>query len=312
MVDAFRMTDSDELCITLGPKLKDELSYPDRQLPLKLRWNTPFPQDGKVVQLDIVPRDGYFEVHAMILLPEPVWRTEGQTKAIDLGMRNPVVMSDESGNTEIFKGGKILSTLHYWNKEKARVQGEVMERSEGKKDWSKPLSRMSKTGARQVKQAVHALTSTVTEMCVKDGTREVVVGDLYRIKKEKDGTGKRWTDKPSQNWQQFPVRTLVAQLRYKLARHGIQLIEQDERGTSKGRCSLCGCTDRSKLHRVHRGLFHCENCYSYQNADENGARNQIARYLHREGGLLSEGSSGSLADPRVWRWDDHRWLVVVR
>ncbi len=311
MVDAFRITGVNEVCITLGPKLREELSYPDKRLPLKLSWNTPFPHDGKIVQLDIVPGDGYFEAHAKVLLPEPVWRTEGPTKAIDLGMRNPVVMTGESGSTEIFKGGGILSTLHYWNKEKARVQGEVMARSAGRKNWSRPLSRMSKTGARQVNQAVNALTSTVTDICAKDGTKEVVVGDLYRIKKEKDGTGKRWRDKQSQNWQQFPVRTLVAQLRYKLARHGIQLIEQGERGTSKGRCSLCGCTDRGKLHRVHRGLFHCENCDSYQNADENGARNQMARYLHREGGLLSEGSSGSLADPRVWRWDNHRWSVVV-
>ncbi len=310
MVDAFRMAGSDGFHITLGPALRKELSYPGKHLLLKLKWNTPFPQDGKVVQMDIVPRDGYFEAHARILLPEPVWRTEGQVKAIDLGMRNPVVMSDESGATELFKGGEILSTLHYWNKEKGRVESEVMGRSGGRKHWSKALSRMSTKGARQAGQAVHALTSTVTEICAKDGTAKVIIGDLGGIKKEKDGKGKRWTDKPSQNWQQFPVRTLVAQLGYKLARHGIQLIEQDERGTSRGRCSLCGCTDRSKLHRVRRGYFHCENCSSYQNADENGARNQIARYLHQEGGLLSGGSSGPLAGPKVWRWNEHRWSVV--
>ncbi len=310
MVAAFKIVESGEFLITLGPSLREELACPDKHLLLKLRWNTPFPSEGKAVQMDIVPRDGYFEAHVKILLPEPVWRNVGQTKAIDLGERNPVVMSDQSGRTEMFKGGMILSRLHYWNKEKARVQGEVMERSGGKKDWSKSLSRMSHKGALQVGQAIHALTSTVAEICAKDGTKEVVVGDLKGIKKEKDGKGKRWTDKPSQNWQQFPVRTLVAQLDNKLARHGIRLVEQDERGTSKGRCSLCGCTDRSKLHRVRRGFFHCESCGSYQNADENGARNQIARYLHQESGLLSGGSSGSLADPRVWRWDDHRWSVV--
>jgi len=308
MVDAFKAIDGNTVQITLGPSLREKLSYPDKRLTLHLNWNTPFPADGKIVQMDIVPKEGYFECHAKITLPEPVWRLEGDVKTIDLGQRNPVVMAGENG-TDIFKGGAILATLHYWNKEKARVQSQIMERPGGKRHWSKHLQRMSSRGNHQVKQTVHSLSATIAEMCDKDGTKEVVVGDLGGIKKEKNGQGKRWNDKSSQNWQQFPVRTLVAQLGYKLARHGIRLSEQDERGTSRGRCSLCGCMDRSKLHRVHRGLFHCEECHAYQNADENGAWNQRARYLHQED-KPSMGSSGRLASPRVWRWDNHRWVVA--
>ena len=128
--------------------------------------------------------------------------------------------------------------------------------------------------------------------------------DLGGIKKEKDGTGKNWKDKPSQNWQQFPIQKFVALLRYKLARHGIQMDEQDERGTSKGRCSVCGCTDRKKIHRVKRGLFLCENCGAKLNADVNGVGNQKARYLQLE---QSISSSGRLARPVVWRWNDQVW-----
>ncbi len=307
MIDAFKVIDTDTILITPTDELKQELSYPHKRLALKLHWNTQFPKNGKVKQIEIIPKKGYFELHAKILLPEPVWKTEGQVIAIDLGERNPIVSKDEQGNVDIFKGGEILSDLRYWNKEKSRVRSQVMGRTKGKKKNSKPLAKMAKKGAAQVKHAIHAMTSTFVELCNQRNVKEVVVGDLIGITKEKDGTGKNWNDKANQNWQQFPIRQLVTQLDYKLARYGIKVVEQDEQGTSRGRCSVCGCMDRCKLHRVHRGLFLCENCGTIQNADVNGAGNQLARYLRLE---QSISSSGCLAQPSVWHWDNHLWTVV--
>ena len=307
--DQFKVVDENTILLALGQSLKDELAYPHKRLTIRYKWNTPFPKDGIIQQVEIVPRKGYFELHAKIQLPEPVWKTEGQVMAVDLGERVPIASKDEVGNVDLFKGGKILSEKRYWNKEEARVQVAVMYRSKGKKKHSNALNRMAKRGSRQIKQGIHALTSTFTDLCVQRDAKEVVVGDLVGIKKEKDGTGKRWNDKSSQNWQQFPVRTVVTQLGYKLARHGIRLVEIDERGTSKGRCSLCGCTDKDKIHRAKRGMFLCENCDTVQHADVNGAGNILVRYLHQIGKPV-EGSSGCLAQPQVWRWDSHRWSVV--
>lgn len=307
--DQFKIIDENTMLLTLGQALKDELSYPYKRLKIRFKWNTPFPKDGVIQQIEIVPGKGFFELHAKILLPEPHWRTEGQVMAVDLGEKNPIVSVDEQGNVDIFKGGKILSNLRYWNKEKARVQGEVMGRTKGKKKHSKALGRMSKRSSAQVNHAIHAMTSAFVDLCNKRNVKEVVVGKLTGIKKKENGAGRNWNDKASQNWQQFPVRKVVAQLGYKLARYGIRLIEQDEKGTSKGRCSVCGCTDRSKLHRLHRGLFYCENCDTRINADVNGVGNQQARYLHQIGKPI-EGSSGCLAQPMVWRWDNHSWTVV--
>lgn len=310
MVDAFKVLDEENIFITLGPELRKELDYPHKRLLLRLRWNTLLPENGSIRQLTIVPREGVFEVHAKIRLPEPIWKEEGQVVAVDLGMRNPIVSVGEDDHVSIYKGGAVLATKRYWNKETARVQHEVMGRSVDKRKWSKPLSRMTNHGDAQTKHAIHAMTSTFVRDCVERDVKEVVVGDLCGIKKKKDGTGMRWNKKANQNWQQFPTRMLVAQLGYKLARHDIRLIEQDERGTSRGRCSICGCTERAKLHRKHRGMFRCENCGTTQNADTNGARNQLARYLHRET-AVSTGSSGCLAQPTVYRWDDHDWSTGV-
>ncbi|PWB56963.1 MAG: hypothetical protein C3F06_00280 [Candidatus Methanoperedenaceae archaeon] len=309
MVDAFKIIDTNTILLTPTSELKQEISYPYKKLSLRLHWNTAFPENGRIKQIEIVPKKGYFELHAKILLLEPEWKQDGQVMAIDLGMRNPIVSMDEYGNVDIYKGGKILSNLRYWNKEKARVQSEVMGRTKGKKKSSKALRKMSKHGSQQIKHSIHSMTNKVVELCVQRNVREVVVGDLTGIKKNKDGTGKNWNKKSNQNWQQFPIQQVVAQLDYKLARHSILLKKQDERGTSKGRCSQCGCTDRSKLHRAHRGMFLCLNCNTIRNADVNGVGNQLVRYLRLDG-LPFISSSGCLAQPSVYRWDGHLWKGV--
>ncbi len=296
------------IILTLGKKLKEEINYQDR-LPLEINWNTPFPKDGVIKQVEIVPRKDYFEVHAKILLPEPEWKAEGQIKAIDLGQRVPITSINEDGKVDLFKGGKILSHIRYWNKETGRVKSEVLSRSKNKKRNSNALVKMAKHRASQVRQAIHALTKKVVEDCDKENVKEVVCGDLAHIKKNKDGTGKIWNKKANQNWQQFPIREVVSQLRYKLMRSGIRLIEIDEHGTSKGRCSACGNEDRKTMRRVHRGMFHCGKCNTCAHADINGARNILVRYLHQIGKPI-EGSSGCLAQPLVHRWDNHLWKVV--
>lgn len=306
----FKELDRNTIALTLTDEFKKQFSYQNKRMVLKLKWNTPFPDGGVIQQIEIVPRKIFFEVHAKIILPEPIWKTEGRIIAVDLGMRNPIVSMDEAGHIDIFKGGGILSDLHYWNKEKARVQSRVITQSNGRQKFSNALRRMSKHGSRQLHQGIHALTSRFTELCISRNVKEVIVGNLNGIKKKKNGEGKNWTDKPSQNWQQFPVKKIVAQLNYKLARHGILLIEQDERGTSKGRCCLCGCTDRTKLHRIHRGLFRCDNCTSTQNADVNGSGNQLSRYLRKDG-QPSLSSSGCLAQPTIWTWNRHLWVAAT-
>ena len=92
--DEFRLVDG-RIMLTVSQGLKDELCYTRKFLPLgNIIWNTKLPEDGQINRLEIVPENGYFNVHAKILLPEPLWRSEGQVVAVDLGMRNPMVTID--------------------------------------------------------------------------------------------------------------------------------------------------------------------------------------------------------------------------
>ncbi|MBC8521036.1 MAG: transposase [Methanomicrobia archaeon] len=51
-----------------------------------------------------------------------------------------------------------------------------------------------------------------------------------------------------------------------------------------------------------RGWFKCRECGYEENADVNGAKNILSRYLHQVG-QPTEGSSGIVGIPRVIRWD---------
>jgi putative transposase len=219
----FKVITKNCFLLTLGTKLKEELNYKNKRLTIRVKWGTEFPEEYTIKELEIIPRDGYFDIHAKLMLPEPKWKTEGQLIFGDLGQYNPIVTEDENGIVDIFKGGKILSNLHYYNKEKARVLSEVTGRTNGKRKWSKALGSMSKRGTSQVQHSLHSLANKIVDICLARDVKKLVLGDLGGIKKEKDGTGKNWNKKSNQNWQQLPIRRFVTQLRYKLARHGIRM-----------------------------------------------------------------------------------------
>ena len=305
--------DHDTIKLTVGKKLRQDLAYPRKYLALRVQWHTPMPAQYEVQQVEIVPREeGWFELHAKIAIPMPVWNQDGQVVAVDYGQKVPIAATFQDGTRHLFKGGAIQAQLHYLNKTKGHMQRHIMKQHGKKVKWSRALGNLSDRLNGQKDHALHALADQFVEECVKVNTAIVVGGDLKDIKKDMDtGQGKNWNKKASQNWQQFPTRKLASHLRYKLARRGILYIERSERGTSKRRCCMCGCTDRKKLHRVRRGMFRCENCGIVQHADLNGSGNQLAMYLHH--GVLEgspTGSSGRLARPTVWRWDNHLWQVV--
>ena len=102
------------------------------------------------------------------------------------------------------------------------------------------------------------------------------------------------------------TRLPLTSLRYKAEAVGIQIEEVSERNSSKC-CSTCG----KKGSRCKRGLFKCTNkqCSEYGklvNADLNGARNLLNRYL-RMGLTARKVLVGALALPKIKRWNFHTW-----
>jgi len=300
---AYFRIENGKLRISIPKKLKEELKYPHRFLHLNFHLDKPIV--GKPQEVEIIPMDGYFMAHIKCLIPEPEWKTEGQVKAIDVGICNIAVTANEDGTTKIYNGGEILSELRYFNKRIGALQKKVTKKSKDEQKWSDRLSELSRKRTRRIRHMLHSITRSIAEDCEKEGVKEVVIGELKGIKKDENGKGRNW-GRNSQKLHQAPIRLFINQLRYKLYLRGIRMVEIDERGTSSKLCSHCGSGNVS---RVERGLFHCRDCGVWLNADVNGARNILQRYL-RNGSETSARSSGCLAHPLASRWDEHQWVVA--
>lgn len=124
----------------------------------------------------------------------------------------------------------------------------------------------------------------------KNKVGTIVVGDIKNIRKNK-----HWNKKASQKLHSWGFAKLISQIEYKAKLSGIRFKKVSEKDTSKT-CSICGIIDKSN--RKYRGLYVCKNCRSKMNADINGARNILQKYLQE---LNSSRSIGSVAEPLIWR-----------
>ena len=246
-----------------------------------------------IVRVEII--NSYANIVYKVEDPEP--KEEGQVMAIDLGIINMATTVKEDGEAKIYSGKGVLSIQRYFNKEIAKLQSIVMHQTAGKKKWSRKLSELSTKKTRQIKHVLHAQTKAIVEDCVKSNVNEVVIGDLRNIRR-----GKKWNKKSSQKLHAWSFNRFTELLRYKLALEGIQIIVVNEKGTSKT-CNRCGYANR--YNRKKRGWFKCRECGYEENADINGAKNILNRYLHQIERSI-EGSSGDVSLPVVIRWSGDR------
>lgn len=253
-------------------------------------------QHGVEIMQDNIIRIEITNSYANIVykVQEPALKEVGQVMAIDLGIINTATTVKEDGEAKIYPGKAILSIQRYFNKEIAKTQSIVTKQSKNNKKWSRQLSELSTKKSRQIKHALHAQTKAIVDDCVKSNVNRVVIGDLRNIRK-----GKNWGIRNNQKLHAWSFSMFTALLSYKLALEGIQIITVNEKSTSQT-CSECGYKNR--YNRKKRGWFKCRECGYELNADVNGAKNILNRYLHQIGKTI-EGSSGIVDVPRVIRWD---------
>lgn len=234
---------------------------------------------------------------------EPPLKREGQAMAIDLGIINTAATVKEDGEAKIYTGKGLLSIQRYFNKEIAKIQSIVMKQSEGKKMRSRKLSELARKRRKQIKHALHAQTKAVVDDCVKSNVSVVVVGDLKNIRKQRSDTkdekklarARSLGRKNNQKFHSWSFKQFTATLHYKLRLKGIQLVQMNEKSTSKT-CSRCGAV--RKRNRKTRGLYVCNKCGCKINADVNGAVNILKKYLQPLG-----RSSANVGLAKVIRWD---------
>jgi len=137
----------------------------------------------------------------------------------------------------------------------------------------------------------------------KLGVTHLVIGDLVGTRQD-NNLGAKNNQKLHNFWSHATTVKCIKEL---AEEYGIEVLEQNERGTSRT-CCMC-----SKQHngRIHRGLHLCKANKTVINADVSGAYNILKVAVN--GTLCSEhktiecSSSRVLANPLMLRWEYHRW-----
>ncbi|MFX1535930.1 MAG: RNA-guided endonuclease InsQ/TnpB family protein [Promethearchaeota archaeon] len=286
--------------LSLAKNLKKNLDYPEQYLWLPFKTYQTIEGEPRILELKY--SQGHWVGYLVVNLAPPLSTIQKKPKAlaIDQGIINLIAGITTEGETIIYSGKGLLSIQRYFNKEIAKTQHRIQSRV---KDyaWNEGLAGYYHKKGRQIRQALHALAKDIINFCLDRGIQIIVLGKLTHIRKKND-----LGDKGNQKLHAWSFEQLAQTLRYKAEAVGILVEEVSERNSSKC-CSTCG----KKGSRCKRGLFKCQNkkCSEYSkpvNADLNGARNILNRYL-RMGLTARKVLVGVLALPEIKRWNFHTW-----
>jgi IS605 OrfB family transposase len=182
---------------------------------------------------------------------------------IDLGIVNIAAVAFQDGESILYSGKAILDGDRHYQKRAKRCKPSNWYKGM-KQERQSPRNKAYRRKAGHVRRlAMHNVTRSIIDECVRRGVGTIVVGDLKGIRENKDH-GKAG----NQKLHAWATAEMLRQLKYKAEEVGIEVITVSERNTSKT-CHRCGVVGR----RVERGNFVCRDCGIEINADINGAFN---------------------------------------
>ena len=212
--------------------------------PLKVLLPEEF--DYKVKEVKIVYDMGWIEVHVVYEKEVNVNGAGIYHAGIDIGLDNllSVVSDNPKLRSFIVSGKELKSYNRWWNKKKAEIQSYISmvlnlikeERDEGRKKvlkkhywWLKKyLWNLCKARDRKLNTWMHQITRRLADLLHETGHKVVYIG-----KDAVDKNGINLGRKINEQYVCIPHRKLVNMLTYKCEELGIQVVEIDERYTSK-------------------------------------------------------------------------------
>jgi len=202
--------------------------------------------DYQVKEVKLVYDMGWVEVHVVYEKEVSIDKVGVYQAGIDIGLDNLLsVVSDNSGLRSFIVSGKELKSYNrWWNKKRAEIQSHIdqiesmikEEKDEEKRkilerhcQWlRKYLWNLCKARDRKLNTWMHQITRRVADILCETGHRIVYIG-----KNAIDKNGIPFSKVVNQNYVCIPHRKLVNMLKYKCEELGIEVIEVDERYTSK-------------------------------------------------------------------------------
>ena len=220
---------------------------------------------GRPIQVRFIPHDNYYTMEIIYEIEvEDIDKEKVSSRiaAIDIGVDNLVTMTNNVMKSPIIISGKVLKSINQqYNKERAKIQSDLMKRNE--QHWSKKLETMSYKRNQRIRNYMHNTSAYIIKWCIEHNIDTLVVGKNDTWKQEK---------KHMQNFTAIPYEMLLQQLQYKCENAGIKYIETNEAYTS-GTSYLDNEApikeNYNKERRIQRGLFQAKN--TLINADVNGS-----------------------------------------
>lgn len=214
--------------------------------------------------------------------------------AIDIGLSNLCACINNFGEQPFLIKGIILkSANHYYNKKMAYLKS--IAKSINDLDYTKQMHRLTTKRNNIIKDYMHKTSNYIVQYAINHNITLVIVGH-NKGQKQKINLGTI----NNQNFVSIPTNILINQLRYKLNKVGIVLVEVEESYTSQASfidndvlptyCAKNNVNHKQENYvfsgkRVKRGLYQTKENLLV-NADINGAANILRKVF-----------------PKVKQWD---------
>jgi len=192
--------------------------------------NLPQRLSGAVIKLvQLAWHRNQYWLHVMVEKPA-LSKVQGNVTAVH-------ACTVTEGKEALVVSGRLLRSLHRLRSKSLRkIQKAISRTKKGSNRRRKLLAakyRFLNNIERRIEHAMHTISTIVAKWCLNRNVKTVYIGNPEGVRKKDCGR------KHNQRISQWAFGKLRELLKYKLKRHDIKLVLDDERGTS-GTCPACG------------------------------------------------------------------------
>ena len=279
------------------PRYKDKLKgrcvtiYPSQAIskkglkkgflePSGTKISIPTKIQGKVNEIRLVPRNGYYIFEAVYEVESGKPIDNNRVAAIDLGLSNlATVSSNVNGFQPLIINGKPLKSINqFYNKKRGELQSQLQKQARECLN-SNQIQKLTRKRNFKVETYLHQASRIIINNLRENQIGTLVIGNNKQWKKEIN-IGKR----NNQNFVQIPHHKFIEQLKYKAELVGIKIIINEESYTSKASFLDLdkipnyqkGVKHKFSGQRIKRGLYKSKNGLLI-NADLNGSYNILRK-----------------------------------
>ena len=200
----------------------------------------------------------------------------GEVIAFDLGIKTLATGVNEQGR--FYHIGEFRGNQWY-NKQLDKIRSKrdkCKKKSRRYIHLSKVYKRVSEKKRNKQRDSLHKVSHLIAHTLVE---RTVVIGELSQRQMAMRGHQEKNKYRNRAVFNDWGLYTFVQMLTYKCQLYGKDLVELDERNTSK-MCSRCGNLQAMPLWKR---TYHCAECRLVMDRDENSAINILTRFFARLG-----------------------------